>query len=331
MITEVVPPTVAPAAGDLTTVTVRVRNDLPRAVTGLVIDTTGVTSAGATRPTIAAGETVAVQLPVWFCTAGPTPFTTTATGVDGATARSAIAVSAQVDVGAGPGCARDPEIDDLPIRVSAAPDRSNPTPLDGRLVSGVIHVFVDPANPALAATRIRRVEFRLDGGALITENSAPFDLARSRGAIARGFDTSLLTNGTHTVTAFVRLRNGTTQRSTATFVVDNGPSAKTISWSTSPDRSGAQPLDGATLPGRRVYVFVSPTTAVADASVYFRRNGRLIRVENIAPYDLGGTSRDGTARPFTLTGLRRGSHTITVEFRLPGGVTITQTARFTRP
>ena len=49
------------------------------------------------------------------------------------------------------------------------------------------------------------------------------------------------------------------------------------------------------------------------------------------PYDLGGTARNGDARPFTLTGLRRGTHTISVEFRLPGGVTITQRASFTRP
>ena len=272
-----------------------------------------------------------MKIPVWFCAAGPASFTVTATAVDGAATLSAIAVSAQVDVGAGPGCSRNPGIDDLPIRVSTSADRSNPTPLDGALVSGVIHVFVDPDSPALAATRIRRVEFRIDGRALITENSAPFDLARSRGSSARGFDTTLLANGSHTVTAVVRLRNGTTQRSTATFVVDNGAAAKTIQISTSPDRSGAQPLDGATLSGRQVYIFVNPTTPVADVAVYFRRNGRLIRVENVVPYDLGGTARNGTARPFTLSGLRRGSNTISVEFRLPGGISINQTARFTRP
>ncbi len=116
-----------------------------------------------------------------------------------------------VSVDTGPGCPSDPSVDRFPIRVSMSPDRSNPIPLDGRLVGGTVHVFVDPANPALAATRIRQVEFRIDGGKLITEKVAPFDLARTTGSSARGLDTTLLTNGTHTVTAVVRLRNGTTQ------------------------------------------------------------------------------------------------------------------------
>jgi hypothetical protein len=331
VVTAVTPPATPPAAGDLVTVRVQVRNDLPRPVTTVAVGITGAVSAGATVPTLAAGQTADVALPVWFCGAGATTITATAIGLDGSNPVSAAPSQSTVPVGAGPGCPSDPSVDRFPIRVSAAPDRSNPIPLDGRIVSGIIHVFVDPANPALVATRINRVEFRLDGRALITENSAPFDLARSRGSSARGLDSTLLTNGTHTVTAVVRLRNGTTQRSTATFIVDNGPFAKSIRYSPSPDRSAAQPLDGATLPGRETFIFVGPTTAVADASVYMFRNGRLIRVESAAPYDLGGTARNGDARPFTLTGLRRGTHTITVEFRLPGGVTITQRASFTRP
>jgi hypothetical protein len=331
VITTITPPATPPAAGDLVTVRVQIRNDLPRPVTALGVGITGAVSAGATVPTLAAGQTIDVALPVWFCTAGATSIAATATGLDGANPVSATPGQSTVPVGAGPGCASDPSVDRFPIRVSTAPDRSDPIPLDGRIVSGTIYVFVDPANPALATTRIRRVEFRLDGRALITENSAPFDLARSRGSSARGLDTTLLTNGTHTVTAVVRLRNGTTQRSTATFIVDNGQLAKTIQFSTSPNRSAPQPLDGATLTGRQVYIFVSPTSPVVGASVYFFRNNRLNRVEGFAPYDFASTARDGTARPFTLTGLRRGIHNITVEFRLPGGVTITQRASFTRP
>jgi hypothetical protein len=331
VVTAVTPPATPPAAGDLVTVRVQVRNDLPRPVSALAVGITGAVTAGATVPTLAAGQTADVALPVWFCTAGPTIITAAATGLDGGGPVSAAPSQSTVPVGAGPGCPSDPSIDRFPIRVSAAADRSNPIPLDGRIVGGIIHVFVDPANPALAATRINRVEFRLDGRALVTENSAPFDLARSRGSSARGLDSTLLTNGTHTVTAVVRLRNGTIHRSTATFIVDNGPLVKSIRYSSTPDRSTPQPLDGASLTGRQTYIFVSPTTRVADASVYMFRNGRLIRVETVAPYDLGGTARNGDARPFSLTGLRRGTHTITIEYRLPGGVTITQRASFTRP
>jgi hypothetical protein len=331
VVTGVTPPVTLPRAGDLVTVRVQVRNDLARPISALGVDITGAVSAGATLATLAAGQTAELALPVWFCTAGPTTITATASGLDGASPVEGMPGQSTVPVGAGPGCASDPSVDRFPIRVSTSPDRSNPIPLDGRLVGGIVHVFVDPANPALAATRIRQVEFRIDGGRLITEKVAPFDLARTRGSSARGLDTTLLTNGTHTVSAVVRLRNGTTQPSTATFIVDNGASAKSISYSNSPDRSASQPLDGATLTGRQIYIFVSPTTPVVGATVWFFRNGRLIRVESRIPYDLGGTARNGDARPFALTGLRRGTHTITVEFRLPGGVTITQRASFTRP
>ncbi len=331
VVTAITPPTTQPAAGDLVTVRVQVRNDLPRPVSALAVGIAGAVSTGATVPIVAPGQTVDVALPVWFCIAGPTAITATASGLDEGSPVAAAPGQSSVSVGAGPGCPSDPSVDRFPIRVSAAPDRSNPIPLDGRLVGSVVHVFVDPANPVLVGTRISRVEFRFDGRALIADSSAPYDLARNRGTVARGLDTTLLANGTHTVTAVVRLRDGATQSSTATFIVDNGPLAKSVRYSTSPDRSASQPLDGATLNGRQVYIFVSPTTPVVDASVYFFRNGRLNRVESQIPYDFAGTARNGDAKPFTLTGLRRGTPTITVEFRLPGGVTITQRASFTRP
>lgn len=331
VVTGVTSPSVPPAAGDLVTVRVQVRNDLPRPVSALAVGIGGAVTAGATVPNVAPGQTVEVALPVWFCVAGSTNITATASGLDGGSPVAAAPGQSTVTVATGPGCPSDPSVDRFPIRVSAAPDRSNPIPLDGRLVGGIVHVFVDPANPSLAGTRISRVEFRLDGRALISDSSAPYDLARNRGRVARGLDTTLLANGTHTVTAVVRLRNGRTQRSTATFIVDNGQLAKTIQYSTSPNRSAAQPLDGATVTGRQAYIFISPTTPVVGASVYFFRNGRLNRVESQIPYDFAGTARNGDARPLTLTGLRRGAHAITVEFRLPGGVTITQRASFTRP
>ncbi len=331
VVTGVTTPSASPVAGDLVTVRVQVRNDLTRPVTTLAVSLSGAVSPGATIAALGAGQTAEVALPVWFCTPGAITMSATAGGLDGATAVSAAASQATVSVAPGPGCSSDPSADRFPIRVSAAADRSNPIPLDGQLVGGVIHVFVDPANPALAGSRIRRIEFRLDDRILTTDRSAPYDLARNRGRLARGLDTTLLTNGTHTVTAVVRLRNGTTQRFTATFIVDNGQLAKSIRYSTSPDRSNSRPLDGAVLGGRQVYIFVSPTTPVADASVWFFRNNRLNRIESRAPYDFAGTARNGDARPFILTGTRRGTQTVTVQFRLPGGVTITQRASYTRP
>ena len=331
VVTTVAPPATPPRAGDHVSVRVRVRNDLPRPVSAVAVAVTGAVSVGASVATLAAGVTTEVSMPVWFCTAGSTSISVTASGLDGAAPFGGAPGQSTVVVGSGPGCPTDPSVDRFPIRVSASPDRSNPTPLDGRLTGGIVHVFVDPAHPTLAASRVGRVQFRLDGGREITENSAPFDLARTQGRSARGLDTTMLANGTHTVTAVVRLRDGATQRSTATFIVDNGSSAKSINYSTASERSGSRSLDGATLGGRQVYVFVGPATRIVGASVAFSVDGRLVRVESQAPYDLSGTARNGAARPFVLTSLRRGAHTVTVEFRLPGGMTITQKASFIRP
>lgn len=329
VVTRVTPPAVPSRAGDLVTVRVQVRNDLPRPVSALSVGIAGAVSAGATASALAAGQTVEIALPVWFCAPGVTTISATASGLDGASPVAAAPGQSTVPIGAGPGCPSDPSVDRFPVRVSVSSDRGNPSPLDGRLVGGVVHVFVDPAHPTFAGTRIRWVEFRLDAGAPIKESVAPFDLARSRGSAARGLDTTMLANGTHTVSVVVRLRNGATRRSTSTFIVHNGTLAKSISYSTSLDRSAARSLDGAALTGRQTYIFVSPTTTIVDAAVYFYCDGRLIRVESRSPYDLGGTARNGAARPFMLAGLRRGNHIITVEFRLPGGVTITQRASFT--
>ena len=332
VITEVVGPPNVPSAGDLTTITVRVRNDLQRAVHSLTVDTAGAVSAGATRTTIAAGQTLDVLVPVWFCTTGPTQFTVTAIALDGTSRVVAPPVAGQVDVAARPGCPHDPEVDGLPIRSSNSPDRSAPGPLDGRIVSGVAHVIVDPANPAVSGRRgIRRVEFRLDERRLRIDRAAPFDLAGNHRTSARGFDTTLLADGTHNVRTVVTFRDGSTQSFLAHFVVANGASAKTIQFSSAADRSAAQPLDGATLASGRVYIFIGPTTEISNASVSFLLDGRLSGFERAVPYDMGGTARNATARAVDLARLRRGIHTITVQFRLPSGITIIQKASFTRP
>ena len=332
VVTAVTPPATPPAAGDLVTVRVQVRNDLPRPVNALAVGITGAVTAGATVPTLAAGQTADVALPVWFCTAGPTIIIATATGLDGGSAVSAAPNQSTVAVGAGPGCPSDPSIDRFPIRVSAAADRSNPIPLDGRIVGGIIHVFVDPANPVLAATRINRVEFRLDGRALITEN---FRTVRPRPQprVIRPWSRLDTAHQRH---PHRHRRRPTPQRHHPALHRDlhrrQRPARQVDPLLHHPGSQGS-PTPRRCHPHRSLGPTSSsaPPPASPTPSVYMFRNGRLIRVETTAPYDLGGTARNGDARPFTLTGLRRGTHTVTVEYRLPGGVTITQRASFTRP
>lgn len=99
--------------------------------------------------------------------------------------------------------------------------------------------------------------------------------------------------------------------------------------STSPDRSNAVPLCGATLSGS-VYVFARTTNATS-ASFFVDNPGRERAPTTLdlgAPYDLAGTSADGTAKPWELSGETPGDHTVTVLLPSSHGTQL-ETATFT--
>lgn len=52
------------------------------------------------------------------------------------------------------------------------------------------------------------------------------------------------------------------------------------------------------------------------------------RIERFAPFDLGGTARDGAASPFDTDGLTDGIHTLTVRYTSDDGTRAVRTARF---
>ena len=129
----------------------------------------------------------------------------------------------------------------LPPSASAAPiydnvlslsaNRSNPVSLDGQTVSGQIYVFVAPQ------TGIRRVRFYIDNPTMTgtpnkIENGAPYDLAgTANNGTALPYNTSLLSNATHTLTTVVELSAGGTEVDTSTFTVANGGDrTRTRSW-----------------------------------------------------------------------------------------------------
>lgn len=117
----------------------------------------------------------------------------------------------------------------LSLLLSATPERANPSVLQGSLVNGSIFVFIPPASG------ISSVSFFVDdpqaaGTPVRTENVSPFDLAGSLpDGTARGYATSQLENGAHTLTALVRFNNGNNQTMLqAQFVVDNPEGGKCI-------------------------------------------------------------------------------------------------------
>jgi hypothetical protein len=101
--------------------------------------------------------------------------------------------------------------------VSTSSNRANPVSLDGRTVSGLIYVFVEPI------TDIKRVEFYIDGILRQSEGYSPFDLAgtASRDFLANPFDTSNLADGAHDFTARITKTNDSVEEINAQVNVDN--------------------------------------------------------------------------------------------------------------
>jgi hypothetical protein len=62
--------------------------------------------------------------------------------------------------------------------------------------------------------------------------------------------------------------------------------------------------------------------------VIFRIDGKLMRLESVAPYDISGTRRDGTANAFDTRRLRNGTHEVTALVVLNGTARILYSADF---
>lgn len=107
------------------------------------------------------------------------------------------------------------------LMVSPNPDRSAASSLQASSVSGDIYVFV-PQSPDIS-----RVQFYIDnpqasGAPNQTESVAPYDLAgTASNDSALPFDTTVLEDGTHTVTAVVRFKDSSVHEVTDFFDVAN--------------------------------------------------------------------------------------------------------------
>ena len=110
------------------------------------------------------------------------------------------------------------------LQVSSAADRSSPTPVQGKTLTGTIYVFVSPA------TGVTQVRFWLDNPQMTgtprqTENTAPWDFAgTAANGTANPFNAAQL-SGQHSITAAVT-RSGGTDVLTSTFTA--GTSSGTV-------------------------------------------------------------------------------------------------------
>jgi hypothetical protein len=116
---------------------------------------------------------------------------------------------------------------------------------------------------------------------------------------------------------------------TLTVVLTVGASFD-IQMSLFADRSNPAPLDRQTVTGD-IYPFISPDAGVSQVSFYLDDpglTGSPFTVENLAPWDAGGTASNGDALPYAATQLSEGSHTFTARIELSGGGTEVAHATF---
>jgi hypothetical protein len=135
--------------------------------------------------------------------------------------------------------------------VSKSSNRASAVGLQGQTVSGLIYAFVSPDSG------VSQVRFYLDnssasGTPLQTENNAPWDFAGGSTTSASAYDTTLLSNGSHSITASITLTSGVTTATTGTFNVSNGVAATATSTAVAPA--------------------ATPTTWTAEGSIYWGVN-----------------------------------------------------------
>lgn len=144
-------------------------------------------------------------------------------------------------------------------------------------------------------------------------------------------DSSGLPPGTYTAEATVTAGTATPVQLPVVFTITSSAApAAGIVVSSSPDRSAAELLDGSTVAGD-VYIFWSPADGV-DAVDFWVDNTRMLgrpdKTERNAPFDLAGGMADGTARPFDVSALGTGVHTVSVRVTATDGSRQNVTATF---
>ena len=223
------------------------------------------------------------------------------------------------------------------VTVSTNAKRTGAVDLAGSTVSGNVAVF---ATPPSSTSPVIVVAFYLDDPNRTSlpyrlQLLTPYDL---NGTLSNGtanlFDSRLLLNGTHTVTTEVVRLNGTIDRRTVSFNVNNPAPTVTqrIQVSTSPTRSNPAVLNSQSLSGS-VAIFVAPTTGVKSVEFWLDKTNLTVSprsVDSSAQFDFNGTAGNGQATMFNVGSLAAGSHRIAARVTFTNGTTAVLSAPFTR-
>ena len=223
------------------------------------------------------------------------------------------------------------------VTVSTNAKRTGAIDLAGSTVSGNIAVF---ATPPSGSSPVIIVAFYLDDP---NRTSAPYRLQLLtpydlNGTLSNGtanlFDSRLLLNGTHTVTTEVVRLNGTIERRTVSFNVNNPAPTVTqrIQVSTSPIRTNPAVLNGQSLSGS-VAIFVAPTTGVKSVEFWLDKTNLTVSprsVDSSAQFDFNGTAGNGQATMFDVGSLAAGSHRVAARITFTNGTTAVLSGTFTK-
>lgn len=178
---------------------------------------------------------------------------------------------------------------------------------------------------------IKKVTFFLNNKKIRTEVHPPFDM--HGGSVKKAWGTTFPA-GKHTAKAIVTFTNGKTQTRLATFTVkgkSNTPGKpgqkvvyRGINVDTNPDRSTSRILHKATLNGgQKVAVFVPAKKNIKK--VAFSLNGKHVRTESHAPFDMhGGSVKEAWGSVFPA-----GKHSVQALVTFTNGKTQLRQADFT--
>jgi PKD repeat protein len=211
------------------------------------------------------------------------------------------------------------------LYTSASARRSSPVLLQGRTVTGgaALHVFL---GPIAQTTTVARVVYSIDGVAFYTDKAKPFDLAGSAAnGSAFGFESNLLSLGTHTISAKVIYAGGAWGVTSSTFTVASTTPHRLV-YSTKASRVTPKALAGATFTGSVAIFLGAKSDAITDAvRVDFYLDGHLRRSDTTAPYDfVGGTAT--TATMFNTIPVPNGTHVVKAVVVLRSGAIRTYSA-----
>ena len=196
------------------------------------------------------------------------------------------------------------------------------------------------ATPAASTSKVVIVGFYIDDPNRTTlpywvQLLTPYDLNGTLSSgLANMFDSRVLLNGAHTLTVELLRLNGTVERRTVSFNVNNPAPAVTqkLQVSTSATRTNPVDLQGRTVTGS-VAIFVTPTTSVKSVAFWLDTTNLTTSprsTDATAPFDFNGTANNGQATLFNVGSLTAGQHRIAVRVTYTNGTIAYLSSTFTK-